>query len=621
MTNSTGKFDVVELLGSGPNGDTSLAVDTVLGRVVVLKQYTQIDNVPLEAIFQTNVNALYSITLPSFALVYSASPVGSPSAFVAREHVNGLTLDRLVGKLGATEKYYLVALVAEVACLLRDFAKAKIAHGNLKFSNLMVNQTGGVKVLDPAVIDIPKPDSDIRALGVMAYYLWVGLDAAVVDQPFTSLVSSLSDSFDPKQCLLDDPLVDTIGQCLAFNGKNSIQMFDDCIRRIDLWLVGYGRTRAEVIADGAQSLNYLFLTSGSIESTDADLAADSDAEQDNVLDYDYSLEGDFNPEVPEWDPMQSPILSSPPPEGVVDADAESGPRLPQPDNRPSLFYAPDAALVEHSAVSTHRKQSIDISQLVRIAAALLLLVLGMWAVWPDDGGDDANEHRQQQVKEEAPKVDPELLLETARKFSSGSVHEALIAARAAVEALPDHWEAQFLFGRSLMRDGAWKEAQASLVRAQQLLPERVEPHRGLVEILLQQKLNRPAAQAARRALTFHGTDARLYLLLARAEMGDRRLSEAQEALEMAVQLTPNIKHAWHLLGQVHAWQGRHKKAVTAFKSALKFEPEIADSYVGLGRSLLALGEGGDAITTLSNGLLYAPKAFELRYALGRILMI
>jgi tetratricopeptide (TPR) repeat protein len=134
-------------------------------------------------------------------------------------------------------------------------------------------------------------------------------------------------------------------------------------------------------------------------------------------------------------------------------------------------------------------------------------------------------------------------------------------------------------------------------------------------------MNRPAANAARRALNRHGTDAQLYLLLARAEKADRRLPEAAEALEMAVQIEARMKHAWPLLGTVRALQHRHKEAITAFQKAIELQNDNADAYVGLGRSLLALGEGGDAVTTLARGLVFAPQARALRYALGRVLLL
>jgi hypothetical protein len=55
VTNKRGKFDVVELLGSGPNGDASLAVDTVLGRVVVLKSYDKTVTVANEAALSAGI--------------------------------------------------------------------------------------------------------------------------------------------------------------------------------------------------------------------------------------------------------------------------------------------------------------------------------------------------------------------------------------------------------------------------------------------------------------------------------------------------------------------------------------------------------------------------------------
>jgi tetratricopeptide (TPR) repeat protein len=378
-----------------------------------------------------------------------------------------------------------------------------------------------------------------------------------------------------------------------------------------------------VLTEGAQSLNYLFLTSSKSPSKESVDMEPSDEVQEDLLDYDYSLEGDLSSEATDWNPMIDVVPGLP----VLDLQDENEETpapttaLPQPQNRPSVFYSPDASsVVDHPLPQTKSGRSIDIPKPVLLGAVCVLLLLLVWAAWPGNDTEEVGETARVLPEEAAPKVDHELLLETARKFRQGSEDEALVAAKAAAKALPDHWEAQFLLGRALMRNGAWQDAQFALKRAQKLLPERVGPHRSLVEILLEQKLNRAAARAARRALSRHGTDARLYLLLARAELGDRRLREAAEALEMSVQITPGIKGAWHLLGNVRALQGQHKEAMHAFKKALVLEPGIAEAYVGLGRSLMALGEGGDAVAMLAKGLVYAPGAHELRYALGRVLM-
>ena len=319
---------------------------------------------------------------------------------------------------------------------------------------------------------------------------------------------------------------------------------------------------------------------------------------------------------PDRDEAPREVPSKPPPEAI--GKPSPGPGVPAP---PPVLFAPDAPLPRDADKSQRSaKETAQTGRGYLIAAAVIVAGAVVWGVLrqPEEPAPAPPTEPAAQV---APaELTPEDLLAHARDAVAQSPEEAIAAAKAAADALPELGEPLMLLARAHMRTGQYTEALEALERAEKLLPEAPEPRRLLVRLLLDRGLNRPAAETARRALKDHGSDAPLWVLLARAQLGDRRLDEAVEALATATQLNPDDGEAWLLLGETRYKQRRWLEARNAYRKAVELVPKGASGYVGLGRSLLMLGRGGDAVEILARGLSFAPNEPELRYAVGRVLL-
>jgi len=291
--------------------------------------------------------------------------------------------------------------------------------------------------------------------------------------------------------------------------------------------------------------------------------------------------------------------------------------LPRPAP-PALLFAPDAAMPVAPDATVEEEEGPGRGYLV--AAAIIVAGVVAWGLAGDQLLDQQGAETTDETLTATTPLSPEQLLEKAREAADGPPREAVAAARAAAEALPENGDAQVLLARAHIRAGSYNDANRALERAQLLLPETAEPTRLGVRLLLDKGLNGPAAIAARKALNEHGTDAPLYVLLARALLADRKVDEAIEALATATQLDGDSAEAFSLLGEAHFQKGAYVKAREAYKRAVELRPRSAPAYVGLGKTLMALGRGGDAADMLVHGLTFAPDSQELHYAVGRVLV-
>ena len=71
--------------------------------------------------------------------------------------------------------------------------------------------------------------------------------------------------------------------------------------------------------------------------------------------------------------------------------------------------------------------------------------------------------------------------------------------------------------------------------------------------------------------------------------GAKNYKEAIDALEKAVQLSPNDSWAWYHIGKLRESQGNNEEAERAYRRATEFDPTDASGWMGLGSILHDLG--------------------------------
>jgi serine/threonine-protein kinase len=178
------RYRVVAHLGSGSMGDVYRAEDLRLRRPVALK-VVKLASEQLDASSRllAEARAASSLTHPNVAVVYEVDEIdrdGARVGFIAMEYIAGRTLSELAAQ-GPLALETIVDVSRQVADALADAHAHGLVHRDIKLSNVMVSDTGLVKVLDFGVarwsIPLIDPDAETMAadlfdtniVGTLAY--------------------------------------------------------------------------------------------------------------------------------------------------------------------------------------------------------------------------------------------------------------------------------------------------------------------------------------------------------------------------------------------------------------------------------------------------------------------
>jgi tetratricopeptide (TPR) repeat protein/tRNA A-37 threonylcarbamoyl transferase component Bud32 len=154
-----------ERLGAGAMGEVWLAEDTRLHRLVALKMLKSesADDAEAAARLVREARVASILTHPGVAVVYEVGSVerdGRETSFVAMEHVRGRTLSEIL-RSGPVEPAALLPMVRQVAEALADAHEHGVVHRDVKPGNVMVTESGRVKVLDFGLAGfVPRGDDD-----------------------------------------------------------------------------------------------------------------------------------------------------------------------------------------------------------------------------------------------------------------------------------------------------------------------------------------------------------------------------------------------------------------------------------------------------------------------------
>jgi len=237
-----GRYQVIELLGSGAMGSVFRGWDPRLERAVALKtvrlgdlpssesRAKQLHTLRREAITVARLNH------PNIVAVYDVEDVVE-AAFIAMELVDGASLESLFwsrGKLSAEE---VIPLGAAIARGLAAAHEREILHRDVKPANLLLGRDGAIKITDFGISELASiserggasifgtpgyippetlrgdgygPKGDLFALGVVLYHALVGkrpfaggtvrdvVRATLTDQPVppSQRVQGLPDALD-----------------------------------------------------------------------------------------------------------------------------------------------------------------------------------------------------------------------------------------------------------------------------------------------------------------------------------------------------------------------------------------------------------------------------------------
>jgi tRNA A-37 threonylcarbamoyl transferase component Bud32 len=144
-----GNYRIVEKLGEGGMGAVYRAVDLLLEREVAIKAIRPELSRDPEIVerFRAEAKMLARVSHPAIATIYSFFVQGEDLFFIM-EYVRGQNLSRLLKSAGSLHWERAVPLLAGALEGIEQAHRAGIVHRDIKPDNLMITESGTVKVMD-----------------------------------------------------------------------------------------------------------------------------------------------------------------------------------------------------------------------------------------------------------------------------------------------------------------------------------------------------------------------------------------------------------------------------------------------------------------------------------------
>jgi serine/threonine protein kinase/tetratricopeptide (TPR) repeat protein len=141
-------YRILSQVGEGGMGVVYVAEDTILGRRVAVKiPHAGKDEAHYRARFLREARAVSNLNHKNIAAVYDFGETDEGRPYIVMELVSGQTLGELLAGPGLSLARA-VEIMREVADALAEAHRRGIVHRDIKPSNVVVNDRGGVKVLD-----------------------------------------------------------------------------------------------------------------------------------------------------------------------------------------------------------------------------------------------------------------------------------------------------------------------------------------------------------------------------------------------------------------------------------------------------------------------------------------
>ncbi|MDG4762960.1 Stk1 family PASTA domain-containing Ser/Thr kinase [Solwaraspora sp. WMMD406] len=149
-----GRYQVGELLGYGGMAEVHRGRDLRLGRDVAIKMLRAdlARDRTFQERFRREAQNAASLNHPAIVAVYDTgeeyAPTGETLPFIVMEFVNGRTLKEVLAAEGRLDLRRALEICADICAALEFSHRHGIIHRDIKPGNVMLTQTGQVKVMD-----------------------------------------------------------------------------------------------------------------------------------------------------------------------------------------------------------------------------------------------------------------------------------------------------------------------------------------------------------------------------------------------------------------------------------------------------------------------------------------
>lgn len=218
-----GRYQLDERIGSGGMGEVWRATDRVLGRVVAVKVIlpTLMSDPGFERRFLFEARAMASVQHPGAVAIHDYRSE-TDGAFLVMEYVQGESLSNRLRRYGRLQADETMRMVAQAADALAAAHQQGMVHRDVKPANIIVRPDGTVVLTDfglargaavtalttsGSVLGTPSylapeqvlgqpatPQSDVYALGVVAYECLSGRRPFQGDNPFAVAIQRLHET-------------------------------------------------------------------------------------------------------------------------------------------------------------------------------------------------------------------------------------------------------------------------------------------------------------------------------------------------------------------------------------------------------------------------------------------
>lgn len=167
-----GQYRIVAQIGRGGSGIVYKAVDETLNREVAIKILNpDLADTDILKRFRAEATTLAKLNHPEIATIYELLRSQADLVMVM-EFVRGETLDRLSDRLGPMAPDRAAYLIDRILSALEHAHRAGIVHRDMKPANVMVTETGGIKIMDFGIARVRGADQvtgDSYLMGTPAY--------------------------------------------------------------------------------------------------------------------------------------------------------------------------------------------------------------------------------------------------------------------------------------------------------------------------------------------------------------------------------------------------------------------------------------------------------------------